>query len=143
MAKRIVTDKQRKNSEAKDRKLANLKPFKPGQSGNPEGRPKSITLSEAYRKQLAQPVPGDKEGRTFAEVIASRVVVAAAMGDVGAAREIADRTEGKPRQALDVDMQVHDWRQMARDYGVSEEDVISEARRLIESVDDGGDPSSD
>jgi hypothetical protein len=28
--------------------------FKPGQSGNPAGRPKSITLSEAIRLQLAQ-----------------------------------------------------------------------------------------
>jgi hypothetical protein len=52
-------DKQGKNSEAHDgrtRRLANLEAhkFKPGQSGNPKGRPKSITLSEAYRKMLAQ-----------------------------------------------------------------------------------------
>ncbi len=134
-----VIDKHRKISEAKKRSLANLKPFEAGQSGNPAGRPKSITLSEAYRKQLAQPVEGDKLGRTFAEVIASRVVIAAASGDTSAAPEIADRTEGKPKQSLDVDLSVRDWRQMAREYGVSEDDVIREARRLIESVDDGGD----
>ena len=138
MAKRSFTDKQRKNSEAEKRKLANLKPFKPGQSGNPSGRPKSITLSEAYRKQLAQPMPNDTQGRTYAEVIACRVVVAAATGDVSAAREIADRTEGKARQSIDIDMQVTDWRELARNYGVSEEDVYREAKKLIESVDDHG-----
>ena len=48
---------------------------------------------------LAEPFPGDKEGRTFAEVIASRVATVAARGDVRAAAELADRTEGRIRRS--------------------------------------------
>lgn len=108
--------------------------FKPGQSGNPAGRPKSITLSEAYRKALAQVCPEDPEGRTFAEVIAARLVAEAAAGEVSSAREIADRTEGKPRQALDIDMMLLDWRELAKAHGLDEGEVIAEAYALIQSA---------
>jgi hypothetical protein len=94
------TDKQRENSETKARRLANLKPFKPGQSGNPKGRPKSIVLSEAYRKHLAKVDESDPERRTYAEVLAEQMIVKAKAGDVGALREIADRTEGKAKQTI-------------------------------------------
>lgn len=94
------TDKQRENSEAETRRLANLKPFKPGQSGNPKGRPKSITLSEAYRKMLAQVDETDPEKRTRAEVLAEQMYVKAKTGDVQALREIADRVEGKAKQTV-------------------------------------------
>jgi hypothetical protein len=85
---------------AENKRLANLKPFKPGQSGNPNGRPKSITLSEAYRKMLATVDDTDPEKRTRAEVLAEQMYVKAKAGDVPALREIADRVEGKPRQTL-------------------------------------------
>jgi hypothetical protein len=132
----MVADKQRENSEALARRQANLKPFPKGVSGNPAGRPKSITLSEAYRHQLAQPVPKDPQGRTYAEVIAALMCQRAMQGDVAAAKEIADRVEGKARQALDVDMKVTDWREMARTHGLSEQDVIREAQLLIEPASD-------
>ncbi len=95
-----ITDKQRNNSEGADKRLSNLKPFKPGQSGNPRGRPKSITLSEAYRKMLAAVDETDPERRTRAEVLAEQMYAKAKTGDVSALREIADRVEGKPRQTL-------------------------------------------
>jgi Family of unknown function (DUF5681) len=131
---KTLTDKQRKNSEGKGdgqaRKLANLKPFKPGESGNPKGRPKSLTLSEALRAQLGQVMPGEDE-KTYAEKIALCLCEEAAKGNVGAAKEIADRTEGKPRQSLDVDMSLFDWRELARTHGITEQDVITEAQRII------------
>src|SRR5262245_5723846 len=102
--KKPSTDKQSKSTGRKRGNVANLKPWRKGQSGNPAGRPKSITLSEAYRKQLAQPFPDDPQGRAYAEVIAEKMVMSAATGETASAREIADRTEGKPRQALDVDL---------------------------------------
>jgi hypothetical protein len=77
--------------------------WKKGQSGNPSGRPKSKTLSEAYRKKLEEPVPNDPEGRTWAELIAEAQVRDAVRGNVQAAREIADRTEGRARQAFEFE----------------------------------------
>lgn len=145
MTKKIATKqvkkravKQRGNSAKSRRgkpfKKGNPHAFKPGRSGNPKGRPKSIVLSEAYRRALAQPFPDDPDGRTFAEVIAEKMVISAAAGDVAPAREIADRTEGKPRQMLDVDLNLMDWRQMALANGLNEEDVLAEAKRLIKST---------
>lgn len=129
-----LTAKQRKNSEARARSLANLKPFQKGVSGNPAGRPKSVTLSEAYRQQLAAQQTEGADASTYAEVIAKMVCEGAAKGNVNAARELADRTEGKPKQALDVDLRVFDWRELARANGLNEQDVLLEARRLIESA---------
>jgi len=74
--------------------------FQPGQSGNPKGRPKSITLSEAYRRELARIDPNDPQGRTHAEVLAEQMIAKAKTGDVQALKEIADRVEGKARQTV-------------------------------------------
>lgn len=92
-------DKQTQ-TDLRARRLANLKPFKPGQSGNPAGRPKSITLSEAYRKQLAMTDETDPLKRTFAEVLAEQMIVKAKTGDVAALKEVADRVEGKAKQTI-------------------------------------------
>lgn len=91
-------DKSADGKFAKGNKLGRR--FRPGLSGNPKGRPKSITLSEAYRKKLAQVDLEDPDGRTFAEVLAEQMVIKARSGDVSALREMADRTEGKPRQTI-------------------------------------------
>jgi Family of unknown function (DUF5681) len=77
--------------------------WKKGQSGNPCGRPKSRTLSDAYRKKLEEPVPNDPKARTWAELIADAQVRDAVRGNVQAAREIADRTEGRARQAIEFE----------------------------------------
>ena len=77
--------------------------WRKGQSGNPSGRPKSKTLSDAYKYKLEEPVPNDPEGRTWAELIAEAQVRDAVRGNVQAAREIADRTEGRARQAIEFE----------------------------------------
>jgi hypothetical protein len=77
--------------------------WKKGQSGNPAGRPKSKTLSDAYKNKLEELVPNDPEGRTWAELIAEAQVRDAVRGNVQAAREIADRTEGRARQAIEFE----------------------------------------
>jgi Family of unknown function (DUF5681) len=84
---------------------ANGKPYrwKKGQSGNFSGRPKCKTLSEAYKNKLEEPVPNDPEGRTWAELIAEGQVRDAVRGNVQAARELADRTEGRARQAIEFE----------------------------------------
>jgi Family of unknown function (DUF5681) len=70
-------------------------------SPNPGGRPRNTLLTDAYRAILARRVPGDKRRRTFAELIAAQVVAEAMDGSVRAAIELADRSEGKARQALE------------------------------------------
>src|SRR5271169_6369237 len=77
--------------------------WKKGQSGNPSGRPKSKTLSDAYKNKLEEAVPNDPDGRTWAELIAEAQVRDAVRGNVQAAREIADRTEGRARQAIEFE----------------------------------------
>ncbi len=112
------------------------KKFPKGVSGNPSGRPKLTKLTEALREQLAEEMPNAPE-RTVAEAIARALIKEAVSGNVQAIREIGDRTEGKPMQKVDLDVQVKDWRTEAQKYGVTEQDVIREAKLLIaESIDD-------
>jgi hypothetical protein len=94
---------------------ANLKPFKPGESGNPGGRPKRNPLTDYLKEQLEQEIPqsmldamkdgprlvflevyGDKP--TFGQMIAFKLVAMSAKGDVMAIRELLDRVEGKVAQ---------------------------------------------
>ena len=73
--------------------------FKPGQSGNPSGRPRR-PLTEAYKDLLDKKFPGDARGRTYAQVIAEGQAKAAIAGRTEAAKEIADRAEGKVTQEI-------------------------------------------
>ncbi len=112
------------------------KQFPKGTSGNPNGRPKLTKLTDALREQLAEAVPNAPE-KTIAEAIARALIREAVSGNVQAAREIADRTEGKPKQAIDLDLQINDWRALAQNYSLNEQDVIDEAKLLIaESIAD-------
>jgi hypothetical protein len=71
--------------------------FQAGVSGNPQGRPRSRSFSEACRSILREPCPEDLEGRTYADVIAEKLCQLAVKGDIRAARELADRAEGRPK----------------------------------------------
>lgn len=67
--------------------------FRPGQSGNPGGRPKS--LSGAYKKFLESVNDEDPLKRTNAELIALALGLQALDGNVQAAREMRAATEGE------------------------------------------------
>jgi hypothetical protein len=77
---------------------------KGGPSPNPGGRPKTAHISEALRAVL-------ESGK--AEQLASELVALAkgrkrgSAVQIAALREIADRTEGKPRQAVELDVNAH------------------------------------
>ena len=72
--------------------------FRPGQSGNPAGRPRRKTLGECIAALLdetdlyGKPIPG---GRSVADLLALTIVKEALEGKFPFAKEILDRTEGK------------------------------------------------
>jgi hypothetical protein len=111
--------------------------FQKGVSGNPSGRQKLTKLTDALRQQISETNP-DADDQTVAEQIAQTLIRLAISGDVQAIKEIGDRTEGKPKQAIDLDLQISDWRTEAQKYGLSERDILTEAKLLIESIDDSG-----
>ena len=71
-------------------------PFKPGQSGNPNGRPKSKPFKEAIQRALAE--AGDDKASL--QAVATALVDKAMQGDVQAIEEIADRLDGKVPQGI-------------------------------------------
>lgn len=89
-----LTANTTESSEAKKQKrLANLKPWKPGQSGNPSGRPKRNPISDALREIMEEIDPRTK--KLIARRLADALVKKALAGDVKAAALIGDRVEGK------------------------------------------------
>lgn len=93
--------------------------FKPGESGNPGGRPKKRPVTEYLLEQLESAIPQSmldamKDGPravfleiygpnpTFGQMIAFKLVQMCAKGDVFAMRELMDRVEGKVTQKMNV-----------------------------------------
>jgi hypothetical protein len=81
----------------------NAHAFKRGQSGNPGGRPKSTKLTEALLAKLGERASAISD-MTFAEFIAQALITQALKGDIRAIAEIFDRSEGKPRQAVTLEL---------------------------------------
>lgn len=94
-----------------------LKPWKPGQSGNPNGRPKKNPVTEALKVFLDQPVPVKyirqmkrkgltlEPNATWRDVIGYAQLIEASKGNTKAFIAIADRIEGKPKQKIEIDGQ--------------------------------------
>jgi len=90
-------------------RIENLRPWKKGQSGNLSGRPKKKPITEAYEHQLKQSLPDDfrirmklPKGVTWAHALAAGQIRSAVKGNTQAAKEIADRLEGKVAQQLET-----------------------------------------
>ena len=96
------------------------KGWKPGQSGNPAGRPKKISSWSEQAKELLQASEIDigitlpdgqkkrlklkvEDGKTILHAVIGSLILEALNGNIPAMRELADRTEGKPAQKLEVD----------------------------------------
>ena len=75
--------------------------WKPGESGNPNGRPKSENARSEILRELSPVVDADQE-LSNAEIIANKVIELAKQGVQWAVREYYDRTDGKPHQSVDV-----------------------------------------
>lgn len=73
---RFSDNTEKKQRTGMERRLANLKPFKPGQSGNPKGRPKgSISLTSQIKKLLEKIVKTqDGTEKQRLEILAGNII---------------------------------------------------------------------
>jgi hypothetical protein len=74
-----------------------LIPWKPGQSGNPSGRPRVQPISDRYAHIAEEKLPENIRkklklgpGATYGDAIALRTFQAALEGDIAATREVRD-----------------------------------------------------
>ena len=87
-----------------DKRLKNLRPWKPGQSGNSKGRPrKDVCLTSLLQKEIKQTNPQDKKQRTWAELLVLATIKLAIRGNQAALKEIWLRIDGKPKDAVATD----------------------------------------
>ena len=81
--------------------------WKPGQSGNPKGRPKkTVYLSEMLKEQLdevPETIDGKQNTKTWRDLICESILRAAVKGNQPAiTKELLDRIEGKVTEKHDV-----------------------------------------
>ncbi len=101
-----------------------------GESGNPAGRPLTGNLGIALRRSLLETMPGNSE-KSIAVAVAEALIRKALNGDVQAIKEIFDRVEGKASQSIDMELSVTDWQTVIREHGISEEELLDAANRLL------------
>jgi hypothetical protein len=82
--------------------IANLRPFKPGQSGNPNGRPAKKPITEMYERILADP-----KNIAFIEKAVIQALRRGNMAMVLQLKEMTDRVEGKVMQPIEADVTVN------------------------------------
>jgi hypothetical protein len=120
---------------------------KEGDVLNPSGKPKgAIDIKNRLTKMLENIAPDKiQDSKAITEfctgisqitnldaVNAQLVYCAVVEGESWAIKEIFDRIAGKAPQAIDLDIQVNDWKSEAQKYGLSEADILTEAKLLIE-----------
>jgi ribosomal protein L17 len=96
-----VADEETQNKpETSEELTARIRPYqwKPGQSGNPGGRPRRKPLTEALELLLQETDPRTKKQNLV--LIIEALVKKAKKGDTTAIRETLDRVEGKTVQPI-------------------------------------------
>ena len=73
--------------------------WKPGQSGNPSGRPAGESFTTILRAALEA---GHKKAPSWRHALVAKAVLMAAAGDLDAMKWIADRTDGKVKDHLEL-----------------------------------------
>ncbi len=107
----------------------NLRPFRTGQSGNPGGRPKGLSLTRLVREELQRPAD-DGSGRTKAEMVAEKIVSLAQAGDRAMIPLVWRYVDGEPRQAIDA--AVEDLaEQIAAQMGLDAKELLEAFKRDV------------
>jgi hypothetical protein len=73
--------------------------WKPGQSGNPNGRPKGQSVTSLLRELLGQ----EHNKKKLAALLAERLLKDALQGKLGHIKEVLDRTEGRVADRVQVE----------------------------------------
>lgn len=86
-----------------DKRLSNLRePWKPGECGNPKGRPKGkVSLKRLLETKLEEVLP-NADGKTIADGIIHAAVSKALKGDKAAMELVFNYIEGRPIQSVDL-----------------------------------------
>jgi hypothetical protein len=137
----------------------NLQMFKEGDVPNPNGKPKGALDVKTRLIKMLENIAPDKVQNSAAiaafcdgiskitnlDAVNARLLFCAIVeGESWAVKEIFDRIAGKATQAIDIDLQVNDWKTEAQKYGLSHDDIIRQLRPLIEQSDvESGDASGD
>jgi hypothetical protein len=132
-----MAEKQRKNSEGKSKRLANLKPFEKGQSGNPAGRPEgTLNRSTILKKWLSgdteftNPLTLKKVLATVEDQMILALLKRATTGNISAIKEVLDSVYGKNPDTIKGELDVN---------LPSPEDLkqkFAERRKAVEALDD-------
>jgi Family of unknown function (DUF5681) len=78
----------------------NLRPWQPGASPNPGGRPKGESFQAVLRAELEKL----HAGKTNRQVIAEKAVSMAVHGNLDAMKWVADRVDGKVPDRIETDI---------------------------------------
>ena len=99
--KKKIAVKQQKNSDKKKNNHLVKHQWKKGESGNPNGRPKSGFALNEYITELAN-IPVGRSKKTMLEAVVSKVYKEALNGNMTAVNFLADRVLGKANQSIAV-----------------------------------------
>ena len=99
--KKKIAVKQQKNSDKKKNNHLVKHQWKKGESGNPNGRPKSGFALNEYITELAN-IPVGRSKKTMLEAVVSKVYKEALNGNMTAVNFLADRILGRPNQSIGI-----------------------------------------
>ncbi len=131
----------------------NLQMFKEGDVPNPKGKPKgAIDIKNRLIKMLENVAPDKVQNAkaiaefcdgishiTNLDAVNARLLYCAIVeGESWAVKEIFDRIAGKPTQAIEMDVSVQDWRVIAADAGLTEEEFLYETKLFVDKQLDNG-----
>lgn len=81
--------------------VKNLKPYKKGESGNLNGRPRKLPELDKLLADVLGGDPDDPDAKSEAKEVLAKLVQKAKSGNVQAQIAVLDRAYGKPKQAVE------------------------------------------
>ena len=106
----------------------NLRPWRPGRSPNPGGRPKRKPITDALKAELERACRSDPDGRTNLEAGVRKLVDQFVGGVPHAQRLVLAYVEGPPTQTIDVRGWVEEF---AREHGLDADQLERDPREIM------------